>query len=162
MSEKISRNDMLFRNSNAKHPIEKIEVEKEKTKDKSQQEKQTNSIILLKFSPHIIVKQFQRFTTDCHVGFKMMLNSVLSYKRADSPHVINPLEARVVLLQKRRKKKKQFECFILSPYLTLYILGLNLMKISLCFVVKCFTIVSYENLSKIFFCRNFWILMPLI
>ena len=111
MSEKISRNDMLFRNSNAKHPIEKIEVEKEKTKDKSQQEKQTNSIILLKFSPHIIVKQFQRFTTDYHVGFKMMLNSVLSYKRADSPHVINPLEARVVLLQKRREKKKAIRMF---------------------------------------------------
>ena len=110
MSEKISRNDMLFRNSNAKHPIEKIEVEKEKTKDKSQQEKQTNSIILLKFSPHIIVKQFQRFTTDYHVGFKMMLNSVLSYKRADSPHVINPLEAGVVL-QKRREKKKAIRMF---------------------------------------------------
>ena len=117
MSEKISRNDMLFRNSKAKHPIEKIEVEKEKTKDKSRQEKQTNSIILLKFSPHIIVKQFQRFTTDYHVGFKMMLNSVLSYKRADSPHVINPLEARVVLLQKRREKKKSnsnvFYCLLI-------------------------------------------------
>ena len=44
MSEKISRNDMLFRNSKAKHPIEKIEVEKEKTKDKSRQEKQTNKL----------------------------------------------------------------------------------------------------------------------
>ena len=34
MSEKISRNDMLFRNSKAKHPIEKIEVEKENQRQK--------------------------------------------------------------------------------------------------------------------------------
>ena len=32
ISEKINRNDMLFWNSKAKHPIEKIKVEEGKTK----------------------------------------------------------------------------------------------------------------------------------
>ena len=44
-------------------------------------------------------------TTDCRVGFKMMQNSVLSYKRVSSPHVITPFDTD--LLRNVMEKKLQ-------------------------------------------------------
>ena len=123
-------------------------------------------------------------TTDCRVGFKMMHNSVLSYKRASSPRVITPLRNPSCVVAKEKRKKSNSNVSLLSLYLTLYNLMSNLMRFpsEKCLVVKCFTIVSSENLSysvesggklsvrnwqkvsenisaEIFFCRNYWVLI---